>query len=90
MRLSPPLPASLRALTGIAFLVAMIAVQSAQMLPAYAASPNLPSTRQSVSAPPIKDCTRFNGRFGYYANQWCTPAEQARWDKWEVQRLKAR
>lgn len=31
---------------------------------------------------PVKDCTRLNGRFGYYGNPWCTPAEQARWDRW--------
>jgi hypothetical protein len=29
---------------------------------------------------PLKDCTRFNGRWGYYGNPWCTPAEQLRWD----------
>ncbi len=35
---------------------------------------------------PIKDCTRLNGRFGYYGNPWCTPAEQARWDRWSSQK----
>jgi len=30
----------------------------------------------------VKDCTRFNGRWGYYGNPWCTPEEQARWDRW--------
>ena len=35
---------------------------------------------------PIKDCTRINGRYGYYGNPWCTPAEQARWDQWSAQR----
>ena len=29
---------------------------------------------------PIKDCTRFNGRFGYYGNLWCTEREQLIWD----------
>ncbi len=35
-------------------------------------------------AAPVKDCTRINGRFGYYGNPWCTPAEQARWDAWSA------
>ena len=35
---------------------------------------------------PLKDCTRINGRWGYYGNVWCTPAEQLRWDRWEARR----
>ena len=35
---------------------------------------------------PLKDCTRFNGRWGYYGNPWCTPAEQLRWDRWDARR----
>jgi len=31
--------------------------------------------------PPVKDCTRINGRWGYYGNPWCTPAEQDAWDR---------
>ncbi len=38
---------------------------------------------------PIKDCTRYNGLYGFYGNAWCTPEEQARWDKWEAERLRA-
>ena len=38
------------------------------------------------NSPPVKDCTRINGRMGYYANPWCTPAEQARWDRWDSRR----
>jgi len=34
----------------------------------------------------IKDCTRINGRYGYYGNIWCTPAEQARWDALSARR----
>lgn len=30
---------------------------------------------------PVKDCTRLNGRFGYYGNPWCTKAEQDAWDR---------
>ena len=37
--------------------------------------------------PPVKDCTRVNGRWGYYENQWCTPAEQQAWDRAEARRL---
>ena len=33
-----------------------------------------------------KDCTRLNGRFGYYGNPWCTPAEQRAWDLWDTRR----
>jgi len=34
-----------------------------------------------VQRPVLKDCTRVNGRFGYYGNPWCTPAEQKAWDR---------
>lgn len=43
--------------------------------------------RQALSATPIKDCTRFNGRIGYYANPWCNAAEQDRWDRWDAKRV---
>jgi hypothetical protein len=35
---------------------------------------------------PVKDCTRFNGRWGYYGNPWCSPAEQDRFDRWSAAR----
>jgi hypothetical protein len=38
-------------------------------------------------AAPVKDCTRLNGRFGYYGNPWCTAQEQARWDRWSARRV---
>jgi hypothetical protein len=41
-----------------------------------------PSLRQA----PLKDCTRVNGRYGYYGNPWCNRREQHRWDRWEAQR----
>jgi hypothetical protein len=44
------------------------------------------STRAYASATPVKDCTRLNGRWGYYGNPWCTPAEQAAWDRWSDRR----
>ncbi len=35
---------------------------------------------------PLKDCTRLNGRWGYYGNPWCTPSDQLRWDRWDARR----
>jgi len=69
----------LRTLTCIALvLVAAAAVG----VPAEAGS------RKGVrSAPPVKDCTRINGRWGYYGNPWCTPAEQLAFDRAEARRL---
>lgn len=34
-----------------------------------------------------KDCTRYNGRWGYYGNPWCTPAEQRAFDIWDARRV---
>lgn len=34
-----------------------------------------------------KDCTRYNGRWGYYGNPWCTPAEQRAFDIWDARRI---
>jgi hypothetical protein len=42
--------------------------------------------RGKLAEAPIKDCTRLNGRWGYYGNPWCTPVEQLRWDRWDAQR----
>jgi hypothetical protein len=44
------------------------------------------ASRQVASNAPVKNCTRINGRMGYYGNPWCTPAEQARWDRWDARR----
>ncbi|MCC7253721.1 hypothetical protein [Hyphomicrobium sp.] len=52
-------------------------------------APPAPS-QAAREAPPLKDCTRLNGRIGYYGNPWCTPAEQARWDRWEARRFGAK
>jgi hypothetical protein len=41
--------------------------------------------RSNFSSPP-KDCTRLNGRWGYYGNPWCTRKEQLRWDRWDAAR----
>lgn len=45
------------------------------------------SSHQAARAAPLKDCTRVNGRMGYYGNPWCTEAEQARWDRWDARRV---
>ena len=44
------------------------------------------ASRAYVRAAPVKDCTRFNGRWGYYGNPWCSPREQAAWDAWSDRR----
>jgi hypothetical protein len=43
---------------------------------------------RSAYAAPVKDCTRFNGRWGYYGNPWCTREEQARFDRWDNSRIR--
>jgi hypothetical protein len=60
----------------IAFLAAILATGAAQA----------DKARRSNTDPPIKDCTRINGRWGFYGNFWCTPAEQLRWDRWQARR----
>jgi hypothetical protein len=53
------------------------------------AFPSEAGSRKGVRSapPPLKDCTRVNGRWGYYGNLWCTPAEQQAWDRAEARRL---
>jgi len=70
----------LRSLTCI---VLALSVASAFAAPAESRS------RKSVRAyqAPVKDCTRFNGRWGYYGNPWCTLAEQQAFDRAEARRL---
>lgn len=48
------------------------------------------AARQARVAQPPKDCTRLNGRYGYYANPWCNAAEQDRFDRWDAARLRTR
>jgi hypothetical protein len=48
--------------------------------------PTLAGSRPSLRQAPLKDCTRINGRYGYYANPWCSPAEQRAWDLWDARR----
>lgn len=71
----------LRSLTCITLLLAMA---SAFAVPAESGSR---AKARYWNAPPVKDCTRVNGRWGYYGNPWCSPAEQYRWDRAEARRL---
>jgi len=41
-----------------------------------------------IYSAPLKDCTRVNGRFGYYGNPWCSPAEQRAWDRAQARRFR--
>ncbi len=69
----------LRSLTCIAL---VLAIGSAFAVPTEARS------RKYVrNTPPVKDCTRINGRWGYYGNPWCSPAEQRAFDRAEARRL---
>lgn len=80
---------SIRPIGGAVRAVAVVLALGPAAAPASAGETPPSRTRQAVTQPPPKDCTRFNGRFGYYGNPWCSPAEQARWDRWEAARLKA-
>jgi hypothetical protein len=42
--------------------------------------------RAYVREAPVRDCTRINGRYGYYGNPWCSEREQARFDRWSASR----
>ena len=70
----------LRTLTCIALMLVVAAV--------FATASEAGSRKGVRSAlPPVKDCTRLNGRWGYYGNPWCTPAEQLAFDRAEARRL---
>jgi hypothetical protein len=75
------------------FRVGSIVLASAVLLAAAAASAEAHRAykrgyvRDYVHEAPVKDCTRLNGRDGYYGNPWCSPQEQARFDRWEASRL---
>lgn len=43
--------------------------------------------RSNLAGQPVKNCTKVNGRNGYYANPFCTPEEQRRFDIWEARQL---
>lgn len=58
------------------------ATEQRRAQPAYSAQAN--------SERPVKDCTRYNGTYGFYGNRWCTAEEQERWDRWEARRITGR
>jgi hypothetical protein len=63
-------------------------VLSASMLVATAVPPAAAGTRsRDAAAFGVKDCTRLNGRAGYYANPWCNAREQLAFDREEARRL---
>jgi hypothetical protein len=67
--------------------VCMLACLASLSLPSPPAHADGARTADNVhrqTAP--KDCTRLNGRIGYYGNPWCTPAEQRAWDIWDARR----
>jgi hypothetical protein len=70
----------LRSLSCIALLMA---IGAASAVPSAAKD----GRQARIPAPPTKDCTRLNGRYGYYDNPWCTPAEQRAWDRAEARRF---
>jgi hypothetical protein len=55
---------------------------------AHAGASRLSPDRAGLGQAPPKECSRLNGRIGYYANPWCTPAEQRAWDVWEARMLR--
>ncbi len=63
-------------------------------MPLLASAAHADGTRASAGREPAfrqtapKECTRLNGRVGYYGNPWCTPAEQRAWDVWDARRLR--
>ena len=70
----------LRTLTCIALMLVVAAISAT-------ASEAGSRKRVRSAPPPVKDCTRLNGRWGYYGNPWCTPAEQLTFDRAEARRL---
>lgn len=71
------------------FLTVAMPVMVPGAAPADADAGSRTPPRQVLDGQTPKNCTRINSRFGYYANQWCTPAEQLAWDRWEAKRLRA-
>lgn len=69
-----------------AALLAISATAAVSMHAAAAERGRSDASRQLASNEPVKNCTRVNGRMGYYGNPWCTPAEQVRWDRWDARR----
>jgi hypothetical protein len=71
-----------------AFALALIIVAADPASAAMTASPGFHAGSaierfgaRRTGQPRLKDCTRINGRFGYYGNPFCTEAEQRLWDR---------
>lgn len=47
-----------------------------------------PRSSEHYGFVPPKDCTRLNGRYGYYGNPWCSWQEQLLWDRWEAEKIR--
>lgn len=77
-----------RCMTG-AGIAAVATLAFSAVAAAQEAQPPASSAPAEAAQQPPKDCTRYNGFFGFYGNVWCSPEEQARWDKWEAERLRA-
>jgi hypothetical protein len=71
-----------------------LAVIAALALSTYAAQAGAqragkhPRSFERYGLAPPKDCTRLNGRYGYYGNPWCSRQEQLLWDRWEAERIR--
>jgi hypothetical protein len=70
-------------LRSVTFIVALLAIAAASAVPAESRSRGYARTWKA----PVRDCTRLNGRFGYYGNPWCSPAEQQQWDRASARRF---
>lgn len=78
-----------KACASLGILVAAMAAASPLAVAEHRSS-KANSTEERDSYAPLKDCTRLNGRWGYYGNPWCTPAEQRAFDRWEAKHLARR
>ena len=66
-------------------LALMLALLAGVTVPAARADSDQASQLStSLTADAPKQCPRLNNRYGYYANPWCTEAEQRAWDIWEA------
>jgi hypothetical protein len=64
----------------------IVAAVAAIAGPASAGGYRASKERAYVREAPVRDCTRINGRYGYYGNPWCSAREQERFDRWSASR----
>ena len=72
-------------LSGVLVGLALVAVTGAAEAGNYNYDQKV--ARKALRDVPVKDCTKYNGRWGYYGNPYCTPEEQERFDRWEARNL---